>query len=208
MFLDQTNFSLILFQNIKTMLLQDLNHNIIDCDHCQLSAIRKHAVIGQGNSSSDMMLIGQSPGKVEDELNRLFVGPSGQIFDKLLVFAGITRDDIYLTNLIKCILPKSRRPSQNEIKKCTYYLDREIEIVNPRFIVPLGFHSTRYIPEKYGLEKPDKHNFHKLFGKPIQLKGLIIYPLRHPTALFFNPSKEDIMKKNYSYLNILLKTES
>ncbi len=188
------------------MLLQSLNHKIIYCTHCQLSAIRKHAVIGQGNSASNMMLIGQSPGKVEDEANRLFVGPSGQIFDKLLAYTGITRDDIYLTNLIKCILPKSRRPSQNEIKKCTYYLDREIEIVNPRFIVPLGFHSTRYILGKYGLEKPDKHNFHKLFGKPIQFKRLIIYPLRHPTALFFNPSKENIMKKNYSYLNILLKT--
>ncbi len=188
------------------MLLQDLNQKIINCNHCQLSTIRKHAVIGQGNSSSDMMLIGQSPGKVEDESNSLFVGPSGQIIDKLLVFAGVTRDDIYLTNLIKCILPKSRRPSHNEIRECSNYLDREIEIVDPRFIVPLGFHSTRYILGKYGLEKPDKNNFHKLFGKKIQLKGIIIYPLRHPTALFFNPSMGGIMKKNYSYLNIFLKT--
>ncbi len=190
------------------MPLQHLNHKIIYCNNCQLSAIRKHAVIGQGNFSSDMMLIGQSPGKVEDKSNRLFAGPSGQVFDKLLAYAGITRDDIYLTNLIKCILPKSRRPSHNEIRECSNYLDREIEIVNPKFIVPLGFHSTRYILGKYRLEKPDKNNFSKLFGKIIQLNKLIIYPLRHPTALFFNPSKEDIMKKNYHYLKALLKTRN
>ena len=151
MLIYQTEFSLILFHNIRNMSLRELNHKIAVCGHCQLSTIRKYAVIGQGSSSSEMMLIGQSPGKEEDETNRLFVGPSGKIFDMLLSNAGITRYEIYITNLIKCILPKSRRPSKNEITECSNYLDREIEIVNPRFIVPLGFHSTRYILGKYGL---------------------------------------------------------
>ena len=75
------------------MSLQELNHKIVVCDHCQLSTIRKYAVIGQGSSSSEMMLIGQSPGKVEDESNILFAGPSGKIFDMLLTNAGITRNE-------------------------------------------------------------------------------------------------------------------
>ncbi len=186
---------------------QILSQQIRACTKCKLFQTRKHALPGEGPLSSRVLLLAQSPGKVEDEKNSMFVGPSGKIFNKLLEHVGISRESIYLTNLIKCMLPNSRRPSQNEIKQCTVYLDKEIELIRPKLIVPLGFHSTRFIFMKYHIPRPPKNEYHILFGRTFHSAGLDIYPLRHPTALLFNPEKRKMMEKNYKMLNKLLPVE-
>ena len=135
----------------------------------------------------------------------MFVGPSGTIFDKLLDSSGISRQNFYMTNLIKCILPNSRRPSHNEIKECSRYVEKEIDLLQPKLIVPLGFHTTRYIFTKYNIPRPSKNDYHTLFGKVVRIGGIRIYPVRHPTALLFNPGKKKTMEKNYkSIINISL----
>jgi len=187
--------------------IQTLNRQIQTCSKCRLSLSRQHALPGEGSLSSRVLLLAQSPGKVEDEKNRMFIGPSGKLFNELLEHAGISRETIYLTNLIKCMLPNSRRPSQDEIKQCTVYLDKEIELIQPKLIVPLGFHSTRFIFMKYHIPRPPKNEYHKLFGRIFHSAGLDIYPLRHPTALLFNPEKRKIMMKNYKMLNKFLAVE-
>ncbi|MCD6598750.1 MAG: uracil-DNA glycosylase [Bacteroidales bacterium] len=187
--------------------IQTLNRQIQTCSKCRLSLSRQHALPGEGSLSSRVLLIAQSPGKVEDAKNRMFIGPSGKLFNELLEHAGISRETIYLTNLIKCMLPNSRRPSQNEIKQCTVYLDKEIELIRPKLIVPLGFHSTRFIFMKYHIPRPPKNEYHILFGRTFHSAGLDIYPLRHPTALLFNPEKRKMMEENYKMLNKLLPVE-
>ena len=94
------------------MTLKLLNQSIITCSSCPLQKTRQNAVPGEGPDSAILFMLGQPPGEAEDEANQLFVGPSGKILDNLLEHAGITTDTIYLTNLIKCKLPKARRPSR------------------------------------------------------------------------------------------------
>ena len=183
--------------------IQNLNRQIQTCTKCKLSFSRQHALPGEGSLSSRVLLIAQSPGKVEDEKNKMFVGPSGKIFNELLEHAGISRETIYLTNLIKCMLPNSRRPSQDEIKQCTGYLDKEIEWIQPKLIVPLGFHATRYIFTKYNIPRPHKNEYRTLFGRVFTNGNLKIYPVRHPTALLFNPGKKEVMERNYKALKYL-----
>jgi len=177
--------------------IKKLNQQIRVCKNCLLYQSRKNAIPGEGSVKSEIMLIAQSPGKVEDETNKMFVGPSGKIFDELLNSSGISRRNFYMTNLIKCMLPNSRRPSHNEIKECSKYLDTEIDLIQPKLIVPLGFHATRLIFTKYNIPRPSKTDFHTLFGKVFRIGNIRIYPVRHPTALLFNPGKRKIMQKNY-----------
>jgi len=185
------------------MNLQVLQRNIRTCTRCKLSEFRKNALPGEGPCPARLMLIAQSPGKTEDTKNRMFAGPSGRIFDFLINEAGLTRDDFYVTNLIKCMLPKSRRPSHDELVQCTPYLDIEIKLVKPEVTIPLGFHSTRYIFRKSGLFIPPKKEFHRLFGHPVHQESTLILPLRHPTALLFNKDKETIMVQNYRKIRTL-----
>jgi len=180
---------------------QILSQQIRACTKCKLFQTRKHALPGEGSLISRVLLLAQSPGKVEDEKNKMFVGPSGKIFNELLEHAGISRKEIYITNLIKCMLPNSRRPSKDEIEQCTKHLEKEIELLNPKVIVPLGFHSTRFIFMKYHIPRPPKNEYHKLFGRIFHSGEISIYPLRHPTALLFNPKKREMMKVNYKMLN-------
>ena len=182
---------------------QALNRNIQTCTLCKLSGTRTNALPGEGPCPARLMMVAQSPGKTEDIENRMFVGPSGKVFDILINKAGLTRDDFYLTNLIKCMLPKSRRPSHDELAQCTPYLDIEIKLVKPKVIVPLGFHSTRYILRKFGLDIPPKKEFHRLFGHLIRIDPYLIFPVRHPTALLFDKEKESVMMQNYKKIKKL-----
>lgn len=100
------------------------------------------------------MLIALSPGKNEDVENKMFIGPSGRVLDKLVRAAGIERESCYMTNLIKCMLPNNRRPKTAEIVSCSNHLNEEIEIIRPEIIVPLGFYATRAMLVKYRANSP------------------------------------------------------
>ena len=175
-----------------------LQQQVRGCTACGLAATRQQAVCGEGNFRSKVMVIAQAPGELENKAGRMFVGPSGKIFRQLLTKSRIGTDEIYMTNLIKCYIPKCRRPSSREIAECSKYLEQEIALVNPKLIVPLGFHATRYILMRFDLDRPASKDYHTLFGKLIELDDQLIYPLRHPTALLFNTEKKDLMEKNYA----------
>ncbi|MDX2443760.1 MAG: uracil-DNA glycosylase, partial [Bacteroidales bacterium] len=185
----------------ETMSLQDnflkLNQQIRTCTRCKLSQTRKNALPGEGSIYTKLMIVAQSPGIVEDLENRMFVGPSGKIFNELIENSGVCREKVYMNNMIKCMLPNSRRPSNDEILQCTVYLNKEIELIQPKSIVPLGFHATRYIFRKYDIPRPPKKEYHNLFGREFIAGENRIFPLRHPTALFFNSDKREVMMKNY-----------
>ncbi len=114
----------------KTDSLDVLNYQIRACKKCRLALTRRHALTGEGDVNSRVLFVALSPGAKEDVQNRMFVGPSGQVFNRLLHEAGINRQAVYMTNLVKCLLPKNRKPKEDEIAACGYFLDEEIAIIS------------------------------------------------------------------------------
>jgi DNA polymerase len=150
------------------------------------------------------MLIAQAPGEKEDKAGKMFIGPSGKVLDELLKTAHIDRKNIYMTNLIKCMLPKYRRPKSDEIEICSQFLDREIELIKPKILAPLGYFATRYICEKYGIPLPPKTEFRKLYGKVFEADKKEILPVRHPAAVLYDVSIKEVMVRNYQKMRLLL----
>ena len=185
--------------------LDMLNSQIRSCEKCELAATRKHALVGEGDINANIMFVALSPGAKEDIQNSMFVGPSGQVFNKLLYTAGIDRNRVFMTNLIKCILPKNRKPKKSEIEVCSEFLNDEISIIQPEVIVPLGYYATRSILLKYHAD-PDNPNmsFKNINGQILYFNGLKIFPLTHPSALLYNPSFEEETIKKYKKLEAFL----
>ena len=129
--------------------LDILYYQIRACESCSLSVTRKHAITGEGNIDAQILFIALSPGVKEDAQNRMFIGPSGKVFNRLLQASGINRELVFLTNLVKCMLPKNRKPTMDEIQSCSYFLNEEISIIQPQVIVPLGYYATRTVLIKY-----------------------------------------------------------
>lgn len=185
--------------------LEDLSYRIRGCERCRLSATRKHALVGEGNGDAYLMLIALSPGEKEDSENKMFIGPSGDILNKLFQEAGIDRDSVYMTNLIKCMLPKNRKPKMDEITSCSKFLDEEIPIVHPEVIVPLGYYATRTILTKYHADTPPaREDFSKIYGRLFFSDDQKILPLPHPASLIYNPSFERETIEKYKKLKTLL----
>ncbi len=185
--------------------IKKINFEIKDCTKCRLSETRKNSLPGEGNLDARIILIAQAPGKNEDVEGEMFIGPSGKVLDRLLQNAKADGEKIYMTNLVKCMLPRYRRPKRDEIETCSRYLDKEIEIIKPKFLVPMGFYSTRYIFEKYGFDIPEKKEFRNVYGKLFYKKGMKIYPVQHPASVLYRSELESILQKNYDKLKIFEK---
>ena len=184
--------------------IDDLNKEIKKCRKCRLSETRINTLCGEGNLNAKLMLIAQAPGENEDREGRMFIGPSGKVLDELLAVSNIDREEIYMTNLIKCMLPKYRKPKQDEIEICSQYLDREIELVNPKILAPLGYYATKYILDKYDISLPDKSEFKKIYGKVFLAGERKILPLQHPAAVLYNNSSKEEIVKNYHKAKVVL----
>ena len=174
------------------------------CNKCRLSDTRMHALCGEGDLDAKLMLIAQAPGENEDREGIMFIGPSGKVLDELLRTSNVGRKELYMTNLIKCMLPKYRKPKQDEIDLCSYYLDEEIELINPEILVPLGHYATSYIFKKYSLPLPSKQEFYIVYGKLFLTDNRKILPLQHPAAMLYHPYIKDEMAKNYHKLKVVI----
>ncbi|MEA2055276.1 MAG: uracil-DNA glycosylase [Candidatus Thermoplasmatota archaeon] len=184
--------------------IKELSAEISRCNKCRLSETRINALCGEGNLDTKIMLVAQAPGENEDREGKMFIGPSGKVLDELLRVSDVERDSLYMTNLIKCMLPKYRKPKQDEIDICSGYLDKEIKLINPEVLVPLGHYATKYIFEKYSLPLPSKQEFYTIYGKLFRTDNRKILPLQHPAAMLYHPHIKNEMKKNYHKLNVLL----
>jgi len=181
-----------------------LNRRIKNCDRCRLAGTREHVLIGEGNIDARLMLIALSPGKNENIADKMFIGPSGQVLDRLLQKAGVDRQSLYMTNLIKCMLPKNRRPKRDEIDICSQYLETEIEIISAKVLVPLGYYVTRWILNQFQIERPaTRQDFVQIYGHLIFQNNQKIFPLPHPATLLYNPDFESETEKKYKKLAIL-----
>lgn len=171
--------------------LSDLYQEIRTCQKCILSHGRTNAVPGEGPEDADIMFIGEGPGFHEDRLGRPFVGAAGNFLEELLGSIGLSREDVYIANIVKCRPPGNRDPQPAEIEACRSYMDRQIELIRPRVIVTLGrFSMQRYFPGA---------SISRIHGRPKRVGNMIYYPMFHPAAALHQPRwrplvEEDILK--------------
>ncbi len=138
------------------------------------------------------MLIGEGPGKNEDEQGRPFVGRAGELLTELLRNIGLSRERVFITNVVKCRPPNNRDPKKEEIKKCRPYLNRQIEAIQPEVIGTLGNHATETLIGEKGISK--------IHGKEFDYEGRILIPLYHPAAGLYNPNLKPTMEKDFNKL--------
>jgi len=189
----------------KRKLLDELNNQIRTCERCTLSDTRKHALTGEGNIDARIMFVALSPGEKENIQNKMFVGPSGRVLNNLLDKAGIDRESVFMTNLIKCMLPKNRKPKADEIEACIPFLEKEISIIQPEVIVPLGYYATRAIIGKYHTNPSILNmSFKSINGRLLFSDKIKVFPLTHPSALLYNPSFEPDTANKYMKLKRFL----
>lgn len=165
--------------NSKT--LEELNEKIHNCLECPLGETRQSFVFGSGNPNSKILIIGEAPGADEDEQGLPFVGRAGQLLTKIIEAINFKREDLYIANIIKCRPPENRKPHVNEVEQCEPYLKKQIEIINPEFILALGLTAVNT------LLKGD-FKMKDVRGKVLEYEGRKLLITYHPAALLRNPS--------------------
>ena len=188
------------------MNFEELEEQIKNCYLCELSDTRINTVPGAGNRSAKIMFIGEAPGFNEDQQGVPFVGRAGKILDELLGSIGLKREDVFITNIVKCRPPQNRDPTDREKKICSPYLDKQIELIRPKVIATLGRHSMEYIFEKFGIkEKPMISRVHSQVFKVTTLFGeLTIIPFYHPAVATYSPTKIGLLKDDFRVLKDFL----
>jgi DNA polymerase len=185
-------------------LIDEVASQVIVCTKCPLSKSRKNAVPGVGNPETRIMLIGEAPGRSEDAKGEPFVGTAGKLLDVLLSQIGLSREQVFITNIVKCRPPRNREPKPLEIQTCAPYLDRQILAIRPEFIVTLGSHSTAHIFSKATL---CFSNITQVRGKPRKASilglPLTVVPMYHPASALYNPEHKKILEHDF----LLLKTK-
>ena len=154
--------------------LEEVARLVRECVDCPLSQGRTNSVPGEGPPDADLLFIGEGPGYQEDQQGRPFVGPAGRFLEEMLASIGLERRDVFIANMVKCRPPQNRDPQPAEINACSKYLERQIELVNPKLIVTLGrFSLARFFPGE---------TISRVRGRVREKDGRLIYPIMHPAA--------------------------
>ncbi len=163
--------------------LDEIRSELGDCQRCKLHRTRRTLVFGEGNEKARLMLIGEGPGNEEDVQGRPFVGKAGQLLTKILQSIEIQREEVYITNIIKCRPPQNRNPEPDEIENCYPFLLKQIQAIDPRIICALGTFAA------HTLLKTDA-KITSLRGKAYDFSGIQVFPTYHPAYLLRNPEKK------------------
>ena len=178
--------------------LAGVREELGDCERCKLHRTRRTIVFGEGNEEASLMLIGEAPGYDEDVQGRPFVGKAGQLLTKILQSINLPREEVYITNTIKCRPPQNRNPEPDEIQSCHPFLVKQIAVIQPKIICALGSFSAQT------LLKTDT-KITALRGKLFDLEGIKVIPTYHPAFLLRNPERKrevwEDMKKIAQWLN-------
>lgn len=177
--------------------LTELYAKIRVCPLCDLSKSRTNAVPGEGPENAEIMFIGEAPGFHEDRQGRPFVGPAGHYLDELLATIGIKREQVYITNVVKCRPPQNRDPLPEEMNACKPYLDRQIELIKPKVIITISrFAMARWFPA---------NKISEIHGKPKRFGNLVVLPMYHPAAALHQPSLKRVLEDDFKRIPQILK---
>jgi DNA polymerase len=185
--------------------IKQINQLIEKCQFCNLYKSKKNYVRGRGSLNSQLFLIGEAPGYYEDIKGIPFVGKAGKILDQLLFSISLNRNNIYITNILKCRPPNNRNPTKKEIEICTNYLNKEIKIIKPSIISPLGNYASKFIFKKYDLIFEKISIIH---GKIFQVKNnnekLYIIPQYHPAVSVYNSNMIKTLINDFKIIQKIL----
>jgi DNA polymerase len=177
----------------------------LDCRRCGLAGGRTQVVFGVGRNDADLMFVGEGPGAEEDRQGIPFVGRAGQLLTQLIEGIDLTRDDVYIANVVKCRPPGNRDPQPDEIEACSPWLDRQLELIAPRVVVTLGNFATKLLLQtKEGITKLRGREF------PYQRAGIdaVLIPTFHPAAVLRSggtalaQSRSDFVRVKHALANV------
>jgi uracil-DNA glycosylase family 4 len=177
--------------------LKTIAQEVAACEKCPLYRGRTRTVPGDGPADTQIMFIGEAPGFHEDQQGLPFVGASGKYLTELLASVGLSRKDVFITNVVKCRPPQNRDPQEAELAACEDYLNRQIEAIQPKIIITLGrFSMAKYFPGG---------RITRIHGQPKRMGGRIYYPMFHPAAVLRNPKLRPEMEADMKRVLDLIK---
>ena len=171
------------------------------CTRCRLAQTRTQVVFGVGDADADLMFVGEAPGFHEDQQGYPFVGQAGKLLDRLLGGIGLSRDRVYIANVIKCRPPGNRDPQLDEIEACERHLFRQLELVQPKLVATLGNFATKLLSGK-------QHGITRVHGRPQEAtvggRSVVLYPLFHPAAALYTPAMLRTLEGDFARIPELL----
>ncbi|HPR35896.1 MAG TPA: uracil-DNA glycosylase [Anaerolineaceae bacterium] len=184
----------------ETNRLNTIREEILHCQKCPLAKGRKNAVPGEGPASVDIMFIGEGPGYHENQQGKPFVGQAGMFLDELLAAADLKREDVFITNVVKCRPPNNRDPMPEELTACAHYLDEQIALLDPKVIVTLGrFSMAKFI---------ENGKISQIHGKSHKVGKRLVVTMYHPAAALHQPALRPALVEDFSKLPQLLGKET
>ena len=180
--------------------LERLKEEVMNCKKCDLWKVRLNPVFGEGPADAKIMLVGLGPGYQENKQGRPFVGPAGKLLNSLLSLVGLSREEVYITNVIKCYLPNNKA-TEEQLKACTPYLDRQVELIRPKVLIALGNVSASYLLTKFGIKPMSMGRMHCTLYRVSTIFGeLAIVPMYHPASALRNPALRGIVEEDWKNL--------
>ena len=174
------------------------------CMRCRLAQTRTQVVFGVGNPEAELMFVGEAPGFHEDKQGLPFVGQAGKLLDRLLAGIGLSREDVYIANVLKCRPPDNRDPMPDEIEACEPHLFRQIELIEPRAVATLGNFATKLLSGKQaGITRVHGVEQETTLGG----RRVLLYPLYHPAAALYTPAMLQVLESDFRRLPELLGRE-
>lgn len=173
-------------------ILNQIAEQVSNCEKCQLAFSRKRSVPGEGPVTAEIMFIGEGPGFYENEQGRPFVGAAGKFLEELLRKAGMTRKEVFITNVVKCRPPGNRDPLPEELAACNTYLDTQIEALNPYVIVTLGrFSMAKFMPNS---------RISEIHGRAKYINDRLVVAMFHPAAALHQPALKSTILEDFGRL--------
>ena len=186
-----------------TSALDALRAEVEACTLCELHVTRTHGVPGEGDPGADLLFVGEAPGYHEDQQGRPFVGQAGKLLEQLLATIGLTREQVFIANVLKSRPPNNRDPKPEEIAACQPYLWRQIELIKPKVICTLGNFATKLL-------SGDPAGITRVHGRPQPLRvgeqAMYLFPIFHPAAALYTPAMLETLKADFLRLPALLQS--
>jgi uracil-DNA glycosylase family 4 len=178
--------------------LESIAEEIRRCQLCPLHRERINPVPGEGAPNARLMFIGEAPGAEEDRQGRPFVGAAGKLLNETMAKVGLRREDVFITNVVKCRPPGNREPTSEEVKACLPYLSRQIDLIDPKMICLLGNTAIKALlgEPKAGMR-----------GKSLEKNGRFFFPTIHPAAAIYNPRLKVVLEVHLTKLKALMELE-
>lgn len=177
--------------------LVQIARQVAVCQLCTLSASRKLTVPGEGPADAQVMLIGEAPGFYENEQGKPFVGSAGNFLNELLAKAGLAREEVFITNVVKCRPPDNRDPMLEELASCRDYLENQIAIINPKIIITLGrFSMAVFFPMA---------RIGAVHGQVKKVNNRLVVPMYHPAAALHQPALKSTVERDFAHLSDTIK---